>query len=100
LRVTVVRTGLLLLAGVALSVLASALLARRMVTPVFADLERKVAVRTHELSETLDQQTAMSEILRVIASSPTHVMPVLNAIAERAARLCDNADALIWLVER
>jgi signal transduction histidine kinase len=52
-----------------------------------------------ELTESLEQQTATSEILGVIASSPTDVQPVLNVVAENAARLCDAVDAQIWRVE-
>src|SRR5262249_45229040 len=50
----------------------------------------------NELKESLEQQTAMSEILGVIASSPTDIQPVLDVVAQNAARLCDGSDAAIW----
>jgi GAF domain-containing protein len=53
----------------------------------------------NELKESLEQQTATSEILGVIASSPTDIQPVLNVVAKNAARVCGADDAVIRLVE-
>ncbi|MBI3965964.1 MAG: response regulator, partial [Chloroflexi bacterium] len=140
---TVWRTTVLAFLGVALSILASVLLARRMVDPIralqasaarigagdldrpievrtgdelealanefnrmtaqlresYASLEQKVNERTRDLTEALEQQTAISEILRTIASSPTELQLVLNAVAESAARLCNGEAAEIIRVE-
>jgi signal transduction histidine kinase len=54
----------------------------------YAGLERKVEERTHELTESLEQQTATAEILRVISSSPTDVQPVFDAVLASGVRLC------------
>ncbi|RAZ82390.1 histidine kinase [Mesorhizobium hawassense] len=57
----------------------------------------EVRARNREVTEALEQQTATSAILRVIAASPTDIQPVLNAVAENAAQLCDAYDAAIFL---
>src|SRR6266540_3406872 len=143
LNASILRTGLLLLAGLVISALGAMALARGMVRPIrtldegarrigegdldqkidvrtgdelealanrfnnmsaqlresYAGLERKVEERTSELKNSLEQQTAISEILRVISASPTDVQPVLNAVAQRAAHLCDATVATVLLVQ-
>src|SRR5215831_17137443 len=54
-----------------------------------ARLLSELQVKNADLTEALEQQTATSEILRVISSSPTDVRPVFEIIAERARKLCD-----------
>src|SRR5580765_5663231 len=143
LNASLVRTGVLLLAGLVISALGALALARGMVRPIrtldegarrigageldqkidvrtgdelegladqfnrmtsqlresYAGLERKVDERTHELTNALEQQTAISEILRVTSASPTDVRPVLQTVAERAALLCDAPFAYVVLIE-
>jgi GAF domain-containing protein/HAMP domain-containing protein len=149
LRAPIIRSAVIFVLGVGLSVLASLFLARRMVAPIrvlqegaarigagtldqpielhtgdeievlagtfnrmtaslkesYEDLEQKVEARTRELgdanrdlTETLEQQTATSEILRVISSSPTDVQPVFDTIVRSARRLCaaDSADVVTY----
>jgi GAF domain-containing protein len=57
----------------------------------------EVQTKTRELSEALTYQTGSENILRVIASSPTDVGPVLQAIVERACELCEAYDAVVRL---
>ena len=143
LNASILRTGLLLLAGLLISAFGALALARGMVRPIrtldegarrigagdldqqieihtgdelegladqfnrmtaqlresYAGLERKVDERTHELTSSLEQQTAISEILRVISASPTDVQPVLDAVAERAGILCDAPFARVLIVD-
>ncbi len=57
----------------------------------------EVQAKTRDLTEALTYQTGSSNILSVIASSPTDVGPVLKAIVESACELCDASDALVFL---
>jgi PAS domain S-box-containing protein len=146
LRAPLVRSAVIFLLGLGISVLASLVLARRMIAPIrvlqagaarigagdldhriavrtgdelerlaeafnraaaqledsYANLEQKVEARTRELAdanagltEALEQQTATSEILRVISSSPIDVQPVFDTIAQSSMRLCDAAYSVI-----
>jgi signal transduction histidine kinase len=61
-----------------------------------ARLYEEVQARTEDLSESLDQQTAMSEVLRVISSSPTDLAPVFDTILTNATRLCEGNFAALW----
>src|SRR5262249_45861701 len=60
-------------------------------TRLFNELER----RNRDLTEALEQQTATSEILRVISQSQRDVQPVFEAIATNARKLCKGTHAAV-----
>src|SRR5262249_1486332 len=66
---------------------------------LFTELQEKNRALTEahaQVTEALDQQTATSEILRVISSSPTDVQPVFDTIVRSAVRLCDGLFSAVF----
>ena len=147
---SLIRSGALFLLGLLLSVVASVVLARRMVAPIrtlqsgaarigagdlshrlevrtgdelealgeelnrtaaqleesYATLEHKVDARTAELaeantelSESLEQQTAMADILKIINQASFDLDRVLMVLVEKAARLCGAGHGTVYIVE-
>src|SRR4029434_3063989 len=82
---------------------------KRTKNPTIAELSRlkrelqrvteQLESRERELAEATEQQIATSEILRVIASSPTEIPPVLNVIGENGECICGMPDVAIFRVE-
>src|SRR5262249_6520263 len=61
----------------------------KKLTAYACELEQKLEARTRELSEAREQQTATSEVLRIISSSPGKLEPVFEAVLANAVRICE-----------
>src|SRR6516225_4047447 len=62
-----------------------------------ADHKSKIALLERQLSESLEQQAATSEVLQIISSPQTSVTADLDAVAANAVRLCEALNATIYL---
>ncbi len=63
-------------------------------------LLRELRERTEDLSESLQQQTATADVLKVISASPGELEPVFQAMLENAVRLCEAKFAMLFSCER
>jgi signal transduction histidine kinase len=65
----------------------------------FVELERQLEERTRELAEAREQQSATSEVLQIISSSPGELEPVFTAMLENAVRLCDAKFGALYVYD-
>ena len=73
--------------------------APRRRSSITAGKETNVAQLTRDLIEAREQQTATSEVLKVISSSPGQLEPVFNAILANAVRICEAKFGIMFLYE-
>src|SRR5262245_49542135 len=71
-------------------------MAARRDTPSIADLQDELADARKHLAESLEQQTATAEVLRIIRASPSKLEQVLEVVVRSAARFCGASDVTIF----